>query len=836
MTGLLIVTVFVAFLLRFLLQRHASRGMERDLLAEGKKAIDTARPDKRKELEELHRATVQALATLKRVGAAVRPALVHHRRPPRRREGHRDQGVRPPIPARARREGTAPGRCGTRNCQWWFTNDAALLDTAGRYATEDDDQQEWFAFLDIPRRYRPRKPINGLIVALSISDIESASAEQIAAIAKQIRARLDEITTHLKMLVPIYVVLTKVDMVEGFREFWDDLRPSEREQAWGMAFGLDGQGEPRERFEREFDLLLQTLYGRATRRLHGERRVAMRRALWSFPQVFSALRSNLSEFVVQLFAENAFQETPILRGVFFTSGTQNERASSRVLAAIGTSIGIKLPSLATDRLEPKGYFLTNVFRRVIFPDRDLAGRTKAEKRRQLLVRVGAAVVAMAMSVSLILPAAVTWMHNRELIDSTSAVDSGVRAVSWTSSIGLEQNTVRLDAARERLLQLASWKESGPPANLRWGMYVGDSLYSSLRGVYVGALARLVIGPTKRELESRLRALDTGPVRTSEHFNRDYDTLKLYLMLGDGPHMDADWAAPRLLRIWSETTHAQTEGDEGLLMVHVKEVFTMLHHGELRPWELDTPLVGHSRSILEQVPQTERLYESLVRDANTSIQAIRREQVFYGASAKFVQSKKSVRVAGAYTKAGWQKVRALLGEEREKLASEQWVLSDPDDTNGQATIDKLRTLYFDRYQAAWRDFLDDLFVQDPENGDVALDELNALAEPEWPYLRLIRLVSDNVTLEMNEGEGKGLLERAVDKAKDVLDGGTLAPKRVASPVERAFRPMLRFALPPKDRRPTTPLQPAFHNTRDCSQSSSERSPICAMPRRALTRER
>ena len=45
-------------------------------------------------------------------------------------------------------------------------------------------------------------------------------------------------------------------------------------------------------------------------------------------------------------------------------------------------------------------------------------------------------------------------------------------------------------------------------------------------------------------------------------------------------------------------------------------------------------------------------------------------------------------------------------------------------------------------------------------DRAIDELTALSEPEWPYLRLIKLLGDNVALEMEEGS---LATSALDKA-------------------------------------------------------------------------
>jgi len=58
---------------------------------------------------------------------------------------------------------------GTRNCDWWFTNDAVLIDTAGRYTTHESnretDEGEWKGFLELLKKFRPRQPINGAILA-----------------------------------------------------------------------------------------------------------------------------------------------------------------------------------------------------------------------------------------------------------------------------------------------------------------------------------------------------------------------------------------------------------------------------------------------------------------------------------------------------------------------------------------------------------------------------------------------------------------------------------------------------------------------------------------------
>ena len=58
-------------------------------------------------------------------------------------------GLRFPLPGSW--DGTqVPGVSGTRHCDWWFSDEAVLLDTAGRYTTQDSDpdsdREAWLGF------------------------------------------------------------------------------------------------------------------------------------------------------------------------------------------------------------------------------------------------------------------------------------------------------------------------------------------------------------------------------------------------------------------------------------------------------------------------------------------------------------------------------------------------------------------------------------------------------------------------------------------------------------------------------------------------------------------
>ncbi|MEO1104434.1 MAG: type VI secretion protein IcmF/TssM N-terminal domain-containing protein, partial [Pseudomonadota bacterium] len=140
---------------------------------------------------------------------------------------------------------------GTRYCDWWFAEDAVLIDTAGRYtiqdaATDDEgegaakvsdvDHRSWLSFLDLLRKNRPRQPINGVILAIGVDDLITLSDAERNAHADAIRTRLVELHEKLKVAFPVYVMFTKVDLIEGFGEFFGDLREKERQIVWGATF------------------------------------------------------------------------------------------------------------------------------------------------------------------------------------------------------------------------------------------------------------------------------------------------------------------------------------------------------------------------------------------------------------------------------------------------------------------------------------------------------------------------------------------------------------------------------------------------------------------------
>ena len=236
--------------------------------------------------------------------------------------------------------GPVGGVGGTRLCDWWFAEQAVLIDTAGRYTTQDSSQAVdaagWQAFLDLLRRTRPAQPLNGVIVAISLAEIADAPPEQRDAHARAIRARLDELQRHLGLRLPIYVWFTKTDLIAGFAEYVADLDRAARDQVWGATLPA-GITDPAA-FGPELQLLVDRLHQGLPDRLQAEPNLDRRALIAGFPLQFATLQEPLTRFLAACFAPGG--SAPMLRGVYFNSATQEGTPIDRLLGTMARSFGL----------------------------------------------------------------------------------------------------------------------------------------------------------------------------------------------------------------------------------------------------------------------------------------------------------------------------------------------------------------------------------------------------------------------------------------------------------------------------------------------------------------
>jgi type VI secretion system protein ImpL len=293
-----------------------------------------------------------------------------------------NSGLRFPLYTKDSGGASVPGVGGTRNCDWWFADEAVLLDTAGRYTTQESDRKAdaaaWHGFLALLKQFRPDRPLNGALVTVSVLDLMLWSKKERARFAAHTRMRLAEMYAALDQRFPVYVVVTKMDLLAGFVEFFGDYDHTARMQVWGTTFdhGINPAliAQP---YANDFAALEQRLGAEMLARLHEEPDLQRRAAIYRFPQQFHCVGPLIGELLGLAFGTQVNHLPLQLRGVYFTSGTQEGNPIDRVLAAMARTFRLERNTTALMSGTGKSYFLTRLLRDVVFPEQGLAAVEQA---------------------------------------------------------------------------------------------------------------------------------------------------------------------------------------------------------------------------------------------------------------------------------------------------------------------------------------------------------------------------------------------------------------------------------------------------------------------------
>ncbi|HPL96517.1 MAG: type VI secretion protein IcmF/TssM N-terminal domain-containing protein [Smithellaceae bacterium] len=265
------------------------------------------------------------------------------------------------------------GLSGTRNCEWWFLEQSIVIDTAGRYAIPvngEPDWKEWRKFLSLLVKYRRKEPLNGLILSVAADKLINNGEDALKEEARTMRRRIDELMSVLGVKFPVYVLVTKCDLIRGINHFCARLPDESLRQPMGMI---------NQNLSTDIGAFLENALDTVGRRLRNMRMLILNQQdpktvdfpLLFFPEEFDVIRGGLSVYVKALFGSNPYQETPMLRGLFFSSGKQKGNPTSHFEKTLGIRpVGEELPDTS------RGLFLHDFFARVLPRDRRLLFPTR----------------------------------------------------------------------------------------------------------------------------------------------------------------------------------------------------------------------------------------------------------------------------------------------------------------------------------------------------------------------------------------------------------------------------------------------------------------------------
>jgi type VI secretion system protein ImpL len=637
---------------------------------------------------------------------------------------------------------------GTRNCDWWFTDEAILLDTAGRYTTQDSGAQAdaagWNSFLQLLRKYRRRQPINGVILAISAADLLTLSEKDRDLHVSAIRERLDELNKQLKITPPVYVLVTKCDLIAGFSEFFDEIGQEGRAQVWGATFPIEASetGRAPEAFDTEFDQLLQRIQARVIPRLEQERDTRRRVTMLAFPQQLASLKPMLGEVLRRIFSATEFDSRVMLRGFYLTSGTQEGMPIDRMLGAIARSFGFAGTAAAAPSGAGKAYFIERLLKQVIFRESGLAGVNRRLQIQKALAQSAAYIACVAVLILGLVYFIVSYRANSRYVAEVTKATEILNGTQVPAGAGLDVILPRLDALRA-VTQAAEAHKDGVPWSMRAGLYQGRSLTGAASDAYAREINTLLLPILARQFEQRIVVFAGQP-------DRLYEYLKGYLMLGDAEHRDPDHL--RFLSQYEWRQLAPNDADaRDRLAQHLEQLLS--DPGRFKSVPISADVVAQARFALQTASLPVLMYSRLkLTYLGDQKRAIRLDlKLGPGADAVLYRksgAKLSDPIPAIYTRPAFNEINATGKYELIKqFAADRWVFADNafDLKNAPKLANQVMQVYEQDYIRFWDDTVADVRLK-PSSGQQQLSEaISTLSGPTSPLKGFYAIVADNTDL-------------------------------------------------------------------------------------------
>ncbi|HEY4311286.1 MAG TPA: type VI secretion system membrane subunit TssM [Pirellulales bacterium] len=750
---------------------------------------------------------------------------------------------------------------GSTAVDWWLTNDAVLIDTAGYYTrhgtstneasaklpvsgeaestaiavqandeagNSDDnaapagsnsvaatsssnatdmhrerqsvDNAEWLGFLGMLRKHRPRAPINGALLAVDLAELLSADEATRISTAAALRGRLEELRTELGIRFPVYLMITKVDRLTGFAEYFGSLTSEGRAQAWGFTLPYGKETIAREglraRCHDELTQLGARLAAAVDTRLQDEYDAGKRRRLAALPEEFSALIRSLDELIGRIFLDSRYDDTQLhstLRGVYFTSASQtgDETVADRRTIAQRLSASLEETPNAPRRAEGRqSFFLHDLLSKIVFPEAHLVSPNLRWEYRFRSLRLIGHALALLLFVWLALGLRISFGNNSDYLvaigNKTQALAARVTQLYRQPRPEAVPDT--LTASRD-LPAYPGLDLSGPDAAWRYGLYTPPDIVAESHRTYDALEDKLLLPQIVQRMEDVIsQAVANKDSKTA------YDALRVYLMLYDKGKYDAGDVKAWVLDDWAKSDSAAVFGGRASMIDHVQQLFSGARIVQ-SPLIRNDALIQQVRAFLDGSNATDRLYERAkaamqkeAPDEFTLLRAVGPQAgtVFTRASGAPL----SRGVPGLFTYDGYHNLFDKRLKEFVQVArvDDAWVMGRPylagmsgaaqkktadlvshaNDAD-DALTEAVRREYLMEYAQQWDAFLGDIRTVSGTSLDFNLQVLRSFAAPDSPLARLARAAVHETTLTQPVASPDGsFLQKATDSFNQKAD--------------------------------------------------------------------
>jgi type VI secretion system protein ImpL len=658
----------------------------------------------------------------------------------------------------------------TQSFQWYFAEHAIFVDMPGKYIEQTDNSLEagvWKAFLKLFRKQRWKRPINGIILTISVDTLVQSSEKDLQEYAKGLRDRFDELSNTFMSTIPIYMFITKTDKVSGFNEYFANLNEDEKNEILGVTFD-DRENIDSSVVQPEFDALIERLEASLLDRIHQDWDSTSRTKTLLFCDELSRLFEKINILIDIGFAQTRYRTPLMIRGIYFTSVEQQYTPQTHQQDVQ------EVPDNSFEAASSKkGLFSLKVLKEVIFPEADIIKMDTSYRQQQKNRHIG------AISIALAFVAAVTILWIVDFNTHNAAIKQYEKMLAQYS---VERKHLQSDAEFEenlyvlnRLYEMKSLQNPDEAGRFwKLAFYEVDERQEKLDTLYYKSLEKIFLPYIKALIESQIDS-NLG----------DYDltwaSTKAYLMLDLKEHRD-----PEFMKEWMAAVWAQLYPNKLTVQNNLNGHWQRLIDSDFVSYQLDDEVLKSARVKLLGLGRDVLVYKQLQEKArDMGLTSFQFSQVLGSNTGAFEGN--SYVVPGFYTKDGYEKVIVKNRTELIKeIVKSNWVVGYDTDLNEAQLNDlsaKVQNLYFIDYKKHWMKAVNTLQIPYKDTIVQISDQLTVMTSSNSPIVSVLSALKENTLLFTPEEKKMKKLQEGLGKTTQVAAKATQKTQALQSEAQK-----------------------------------------------------
>lgn len=535
---------------------------------------------------------------------------------------------------------------------FFYNNSGVMLELGAGWLNQSDNLLA-YTLKHLNRCHKSFK-ISGVILCVDSGELVQAEPVQLLEQCKSHSQLLERFGQALGYRVDATIMLTKLDTLVGFCEFFQSEHDNELSKPLG--FSLDFSSERTSllaSYKRQFDQMIEVLGQQIIKKLHPARSGAKRTLIREFPLQLASLRIPI-QALIQTISTNFVR----LQAIYFSSAEQGgiciDRLNKKIQHEYALTIQDKFPQ--SNNYRP--YFIDGAL--LSFQQQTQICTKKINKIQK--ITVGATISVFGLMLSYL-----GYQH----MQTSSLLDQASRELAAYERLVSKHDTAsalyHLSLAEDRIGLIPKG-----PLSVALIQQIESQLKNNTKNkLQVNFLPEL------------MKALEETITNPSQTQLARYRALKIYLMLAEPEHFKESEVIQWFNDYW-KIANANTLNDKPLLLL---------------------------KSILRQPLQAVAINRQLVVDARNYLNALPAPYLYYSlAKGDFPDTSIPVNIEGFdlaareiptyFTRAGFQQVNELLPRLAAKLQQENWILARQDLGDLQNQLEQAYSL---EYVSWWQNF-------------------------------------------------------------------------------------------------------------------------------------